>query len=141
MASEKLFHVGVKALIRNGAGQLLLEGRDRGQGVVTYDLPGGRIDVGEDIDQALRRELAEEIGYVYTGPLRHVATTVTKLSPEVKGKKVGLLIVLVDIDYDQSHQITLGEENDSYMWAEPTEAANQIAFKYDTAFCALITSL
>ena len=54
---EQLFQVGVKALIEDEMGRvLLLKNRD------FWDMPGGRMDQGEDVRQTLERELTEEIG-------------------------------------------------------------------------------
>lgn len=56
---EQLFHIGVKAVIVNDEKALVLKDTNRYEG---YDLPGGKIDVGESIDEALARELREELG-------------------------------------------------------------------------------
>jgi 8-oxo-dGTP pyrophosphatase MutT (NUDIX family) len=49
------------AVVRNGAGQVLMVRRiDDGY----WELPGGRIEVGETVGQALVREVAEESGLV-----------------------------------------------------------------------------
>lgn len=52
------FHVGVKAVIVKDAKILLVKHKVRG----TWNLPGGRIDENESIEQTLRRELKEELG-------------------------------------------------------------------------------
>lgn len=52
------FHVGVKAVIVRNAQILLVKHKVRG----TWNLPGGRIDENEPIEQTLRRELKEELG-------------------------------------------------------------------------------
>ena len=55
--TEQLFQIGIKAIIRNDENQiLLLKNKDY------WDIPGGRIDQGEDIETTLLRELNEEIG-------------------------------------------------------------------------------
>ena len=55
--TEQLFQIGIKAIIRNDENQiLLLKNKDY------WDIPGGRMDQGEDIEAALLRELNEEIG-------------------------------------------------------------------------------
>ena len=57
--TEQLFQIGIKAIIRNDENQiLLLENKDY------WDIPGGRMDQGEDIEAALLRELNEEIGLI-----------------------------------------------------------------------------
>lgn len=55
--------VVVKALLtRNGRILITLDGR--------WELPGGRLDEGESVSQALARELYEELGIIATaGPL------------------------------------------------------------------------
>ncbi len=60
MNKDHLFRVSLKAVIRNDRGQLLVV-RERGQKV--WGLPGGGMDYGETYEQALQRELYEEVGY------------------------------------------------------------------------------
>ena len=62
--NEDLFYLGIKLLISNSADQILLLLRsashqdDQGH----WDIPGGRILRGEDIETALGREIQEETG-------------------------------------------------------------------------------
>ncbi|HEX7483591.1 MAG TPA: NUDIX hydrolase [Candidatus Saccharimonadales bacterium] len=61
MHNDSLYRVSLKCLIRNDDGDLLLvkeAGRD------FWDLPGGGMDHGENIDAAIARELLEEVGYL-----------------------------------------------------------------------------
>lgn len=60
--------VGVAALC---SGSLLLIQRGRGAGVGSWSIPGGRVEFGETLEQAARRELREETG-VDAGPLRYL---------------------------------------------------------------------
>ena len=56
--------LGVFAVIRRGASWLFV-GNDRtidGRLVRTWDLPGGRVEAGELLAEALRREVREETG-------------------------------------------------------------------------------
>lgn len=55
------------ALIRDPAGRYLLQIRDHSPGVLSpgaYGLFGGAIEDGESADEAVRRELEEEIGWI-----------------------------------------------------------------------------
>jgi len=52
------FEVTVKALVYNSAGSLLFAMDDKGK----WDLPGGRIDEGELLEDGLKREVREELG-------------------------------------------------------------------------------
>jgi 8-oxo-dGTP diphosphatase len=62
--SRKLTEVAVGVLIRPD-GHFLLTSRPLGKVYASYwEFPGGKLEVGETVEQALRRELQEEIGIV-----------------------------------------------------------------------------
>jgi ADP-ribose pyrophosphatase YjhB (NUDIX family) len=57
--------VGVKALIQNSSGKYLLLRRAKtmvNETETHWDIPGGRIEPEEGLQNALRREIAEETG-------------------------------------------------------------------------------
>lgn len=78
------YRVAVKALIRNGDGTILLvkENSDK------WDLPGGGIDHGESPEDAIRRELHEELGI--TDGVR-IGNVVTLQSFWVESKQAWLM--------------------------------------------------
>jgi 8-oxo-dGTP pyrophosphatase MutT (NUDIX family) len=51
---------GVKVLLFDGNGRLLLQKRADG----IWDLPGGIVELGESLEEAAKREVAEETGLV-----------------------------------------------------------------------------
>ena len=67
MQSIMKLQVGVKALIKDSEGRFLFLKRTlpyKGESVPRWEIPGGRIDVGEPIFQALAREIKEETGLI-----------------------------------------------------------------------------
>ena len=65
---RKVVEVAVGVLIRED-GAFLLTSRPEGKAYAGYwEFPGGKVEAGESIEQALRRELIEEIG-VQIGPV------------------------------------------------------------------------
>ncbi len=61
MKKTKKTHIGVYGMLKDN-GKVLLVKKTRGPYVGCYDLPGGGIKWGEDVLQALSRELFEEVG-------------------------------------------------------------------------------
>lgn len=60
MHKDSLYRVSLKAVIRNEKGELLVvKENDRD----IWDLPGGGMDHGETFEEAMKRELLEEISY------------------------------------------------------------------------------
>lgn len=63
-SSRKIVEVAVGVLIRAN-GQFLLTSRPPGKVYEGYwEFPGGKLESGESVEQALRRELQEEIGLI-----------------------------------------------------------------------------
>lgn len=61
--------LGAFAVIRRGE-RFLMVGNDRqigGRTMRTWDLPGGRVEAGELLDEAVRREVREETGLLVVG--------------------------------------------------------------------------
>ena len=52
------------AFITNGEGQLLVLTRKKEPAKGTLDLPGGFCDIGETLEQGIRREVREETGLI-----------------------------------------------------------------------------
>jgi len=57
--TDYLYRVSIKGLIRNSDGQVLVV---KESGRAWWDLPGGGMDHGEDVESALAREMHEEVG-------------------------------------------------------------------------------
>ena len=67
--NDQNFCVGLKAFVGDGKKLLVLEDK-HGQ----WELPGGKIQIGEDIPTALNREIKEELGeriQIERGPIFH----------------------------------------------------------------------
>lgn len=66
--TRKHTEVVVGILIRDADGALLLSTRPAGKPYAGYwEFPGGKIEQGESVEQALRRELEEELGITISG--------------------------------------------------------------------------
>ncbi len=68
MGKNIKFYIGVKALILNEKNEMLLlkaapsETKFEKEKVEFWDFPGGRIQEGQNLEDALRKEVREEIG-------------------------------------------------------------------------------
>src|SRR5438132_4082624 len=60
-SSSPIFRIGVFALIFDDQGRILLGHR---RDIDWWNLPGGGMEAGETVDEALRREVYEETGLV-----------------------------------------------------------------------------
>lgn len=80
-----------------------------------WEPPGGKMDSGEAIDQALIREVMEETG-LRIGAL-HVVGAVEGDTPEARFVSVMMEAVA------EPGEVRLSEEHDAFVWATPAEAA------------------
>lgn len=89
-------------------GKLLLQKEETDDGRFIYDLPGGRIEAGEDPKAALRREVMEEIGV----ELLAVSQAPVKVWSTMRAEQ-GVVALL--------YQVTLASEAFDFMKGEEIE--------------------
>ena len=108
---RKPFGLSVKIVIHDDSGRcLLLERSVSSKGNPgKWDLPGGKVDIGENLEQGLLREVAEETGLTIS--LHRVLGAAESESPT---KRVAYFIFEGHVE---SGQVCLSSEHDDYMWA------------------------
>ena len=139
--TEQKFHVGVKALVRNEAGDILVlkanpatfyNKKDKAH----WDLPGGRINEGGGVKQTLERELGEElgikgkdlkIGRLFDGGISNITL-------RVGSEKVGLVLLVYECFIRNSKGLRLSNEHLEYKWAMPEDAVKLLAYKFAKTF-------
>lgn len=110
-----VFYVGVKAVVVDEGRVLLLE-RQRGAGR-WWDLPGGRLEAQESINDGLRRELHEEIGADDFKVSRLLSAA--RIPDLPNGIGLMLLLYGVSIPFKEA---TLSPEHVSYEWVPLQDA-------------------
>jgi 8-oxo-dGTP pyrophosphatase MutT (NUDIX family) len=142
MSKEKLFFIGVKAMISNEKGQLLLlDSGDYHQKhqVRHWDFPGGRIDVGEKPLVALKREIREETGFQNISEPQFFTAVISKHTVKLDdGKIVGLGLFVYKVSVNEDTNITLSPEHAAYEWVNIQEAKKLLENKYPAEFTDLL---
>lgn len=118
---EDHFHLGVKAIITNHEGKILLLQRPLQKGGV-WDLPGGRLQRGEEIEETLRREVYEETGINNFDAVSFLSMEMTDIRIQLPQGEVGLIFSLYHLDLHENVEIVLSEEHESYQWMEREDA-------------------
>lgn len=113
---KSLYELTVKAVVVNKEGKCLILRRadDDETGPNKYDLPGGRVEGGETIEDSIQREVAEETGIqVEVGPAIHYLDW----SKERNGKLIyckGLRLLA----FHKSGDVKLSKEHDNFEWLD-----------------------
>lgn len=133
MAKEKLFQIGVKALITNKDGRILL--LDSGSWHLKdqkrhWDIPGGRIQEGHSIMGTLKRELEEEIGVDEVKEVKLFTAVISNFS--------NLFLLIYKIKIPEGSKIILSEEHSGYKWVDNKEASKKLSYKYPSEFIELL---
>lgn len=137
MSQEKLFQVGIKALIENQGKFLVVHDPQRRNREPHWDIPGGRIQEGQSAMEALARELKEEIGVSVIKSTKFFTAVISNFELSVEDKKIGLVLMIYKVEVPDS-QIKLSDKHDKYEWVDLSEAAKRLAYKYPLEFTNLI---
>lgn len=110
--------VGVKVLVKNDEGKLLLlerAGVMPSDGQYYWDIPGGRINEDEPLLQALQREVIEETGLT----LKDEPDLL--FAQDIFVEKADLHVVRLTYTGNASGDVVLSDEHGSYQWVTKAE--------------------
>jgi 8-oxo-dGTP diphosphatase len=112
---EKKFGVAAKALVKNMEGQYLVLFKSENEDINPneIDIPGGRVEFGEDVQDCLSREISEEVGLKIK--INHPSRVWGFVKNELH--LVGITFVADLIGGD----IALSGEHDAYKWMTKDE--------------------
>lgn len=138
---EDCFHLGVKALIRNNAGKLLLLERQHRVKGSYWDIPGGRLKKGESLVETLRREVEEETGLKNIEgayPFTMIVTDIRIPTPE---SDVGLILSIYRHDMHATFSPLLSTEHSNFGWFNVAEVAQLLKNQYPSEFIESLGTL
>jgi 8-oxo-dGTP diphosphatase len=145
---EDIFHLGIKALIRNNAGDILLLKVNKAKlkgfsGDAYWDIPGGRINKDSTIEETLKREIEEETALTSLlsfSKLDMVLSNNIRI-PLKDGSSAGLILAIYLCEMSSCENISISDEHTEYKWCSPKEASELLKVKYPTDFTDKITKL
>jgi len=146
MSEEDIFHLGIKALIRNKEGNVLLlqvnPAKLNGERKDYWDLPGGRVQKGHTVLDTLQREVAEETGITDIQTTKAIGMVLSNIRiPLAKRSSAGLILSVYECLVPADSKVMLSDEHIACDWFTPKAAANLLAFKYPKYFCELVAGL
>ncbi|ADU28995.1 NUDIX hydrolase [Evansella cellulosilytica] len=107
--------VAVKGIIYHKGKVLLLKrSLEEQSGAGEWEIPGGKIEFDEKLEEALQRESKEEIGLdTKVEELLYATTFKTDLHRQI--------ILLVYLCVTKGEEVTLSDEHSEYIWADEEE--------------------
>ena len=147
MSKNIKFYIGVKALILNEKNEMLLlraapsETKFENEKVEFWDFPGGRIQEGEGLENALRKEAREEIGatdLAIEGIFHAVISNFMIKDSQTEQTPLALIVYKCRTNIKK---IILSHEHSEYKWFSSKEAKKVLLTKYPKEFVEKLNTL
>lgn len=115
VASRPRILLVVRAIIMNGSDILLIQrSKNDGHEQLQWEIPGGKLDKGQDFGSAIERELIEEVG-TYATPISKLAYFDSDIDGSSKYKGIPY-IRMVSLYRCENRSVRLSSEHDDYKW-------------------------
>ena len=118
----KKFFVGIKAIIYDETRGVLLLKHEKG----FWDVPGGRMDGNETIEQTLTREITEELPGATLKSLGKLQNAFRLQKDIVDDTSLVLLYYLVEVNLPSD--IKLSDEHIEYIWLNNMKSAPDLSW-------------
>jgi len=118
---ENVIIVAVKAVIMFNKKALIIQrAADDEVGANLWEFAGGKLDFGENLEAALKREVKEEVG---------LAVTVDKLlyASTFKTHEYRQLVILSYLCTADNDNVRLSNEHQNYMWANKEQMMDMLS--------------
>ncbi|MBI2414604.1 NUDIX domain-containing protein [candidate division WWE3 bacterium] len=143
---EETYHLGIKALIRNSKGEILLlkvnlEKLSNHSLGAYWDIPGGRVQKGCTIEETLKREVEEETGITEIKSFTKLDMVVSNIRIPQGTDTIGLILGIYLCELKKNPNIMLSEEHVEFSWFTPNEASELLKVKYPAEFTKKIANL
>jgi 8-oxo-dGTP pyrophosphatase MutT (NUDIX family) len=120
MSENKLFNVGIKGVIVKDNKVLVLRANAAKERRDIWEMPGGRINDNETIEQALKRELKEEVPNIKNIKM-HELLDVYRLPWDI-GNDISLMLIFYSVTADFDGDPQISDEHVDWKWATKEEA-------------------
>lgn len=109
---------------------------------VYWDIPGGRVEFGDSIEETLLREVEEECGIKNVKINREIGFGISNIRIPLKfGGDVGLVLAVYECEIPEDSTIVLSNENIEYDYFSPAEAAKLLGVKFPLSIIKKIEAL
>lgn len=139
--AEQIFHIGIKALVVNDMGEILMLKEVFSDGEMQWDVPGGRMEPGETFQETLTRELCEEIGVGGYVTAEHFATVLSNKQITTATGSVALVLVVYKVTLLDGATPKPLERGVGLSWVAAQKAAELLRDKYPAEFSEKIAAL
>jgi 8-oxo-dGTP diphosphatase len=113
----KTFFVGIKGVIVSNDKVLLLQKRGEGD---FWEVPGGRVDANESLDQTLIRELQEEVPNIEKIKVGRVLDAY-RLHKDIEDN-VSLTLIFFKVEAEFNGDPQISQEHQAWQWVTKEQA-------------------